>query len=202
MSVVDVGNLKVHFEVHGAGPDDLVFVHGFRNSIETWAPVRNRMDPNRYTAKFLDLPGCGQSDTPSAWTACTIDAYAELLVAFFEKTGLVRPVLVGHSLGAGIGLALALDHRESIRGLVLVAPVSTQGLEVVTDDQFAALLDPSAGGRPRRTRPDSEDPSDGRSDPSVRRADLSRRRSRPVLGGAGRLRGAVGWLVKCRPGRC
>jgi pimeloyl-ACP methyl ester carboxylesterase len=143
VAVAEVGGLRVHFEMTGSGPEHVIFVHGLRNSADTWWPVRDHIDPLRYTATYLDLPGCGESDTPPSWERCTIDAYAELVKAFCEIVGVSNPAFVGHSLGGGIGLALALAAPGFFRGLVLVAPVSTQGLDFVSEAQFDALLNPS-----------------------------------------------------------
>lgn len=143
VAVAQVGGLNVYFEVSGSGPAQLVFIHGLRNSLDTWWAVRERLDPKRYTATYLDLPGCGDSDTPPTWEQCTIEAYAPLVRAFFEVVGLHDVVLVGHSLGGGIGLELALRFPDLMRGLVLVAPASTQGLDFLTDEQFEALLNPN-----------------------------------------------------------
>jgi pimeloyl-ACP methyl ester carboxylesterase len=45
---------------------------------------------------------------------------------FCQALALERPVVVGHSLGGAIALALALDHPEQVGALALVAPVTHQ----------------------------------------------------------------------------
>ena len=67
---VEVGNVSVHFEMEGAGPDDLVFVHGFRNSIETWG--RRRLTSKSRSAGLLaavcprSLTAASRSASPAA----------------------------------------------------------------------------------------------------------------------------------------
>jgi pimeloyl-ACP methyl ester carboxylesterase len=39
----------------------------------------------------------------------------------FETLGMRRPVVVGHSWGALVALALALDHPEAVSGLILLS---------------------------------------------------------------------------------
>jgi sigma-B regulation protein RsbQ len=143
VAITEVAGLRVRFEMTGSGSEHVIFVHGLRNSADTWWPVKDHIDPDRYTVTYLDLPGCGESDTPSDREQCTIDAYAEFVKTFCEVIGIAHPAFVGHSLGGGIGLALELAVPGFSRCLVLVAPVSTQGLDFVSDEQFEALLNPS-----------------------------------------------------------
>jgi len=143
VAVAEVAGLRVRFEVTGSGSEHVIFVHGLRNSADTWWPVQDHIDPRRYTATYVDLPGCAESETPPSWEHCTIDAYAEFVKAFCEAIGITNPAFVGHSLGGGVGLAMTLAAPGFLRCLVLVAPVSTQGLDFVSDEQFDLLLNPS-----------------------------------------------------------
>ena len=74
----------------------------------------------RHRVIAFDRPGYGHSDRPrgSAWTAGT---QAELLLRAFARLGLERPVVVGHSWGTNVALALALADPAAVRGLVLLA---------------------------------------------------------------------------------
>jgi len=44
-----------------------------------------------------------------------------LFVAAFGRLGIERPVVVGHSWGTLVALALGLDHPERVRGLLLLS---------------------------------------------------------------------------------
>ena len=52
------------------------------------------------------------------WTPA---AQAHLLRRAFARLGLERPVVVGHSLGTMVALAMALDHPDAVGGLVLLS---------------------------------------------------------------------------------
>ena len=54
------------------------------------------------------------------WT-WTPERQADLFIRAFEGLGIERPVVVGHSWGTLVALALALDHPQRVRGLVLLA---------------------------------------------------------------------------------
>jgi pyruvate dehydrogenase E2 component (dihydrolipoamide acetyltransferase) len=139
----DLGEVRIYYERSGTGPQHIVFVHGLRNSGDVWRTTRERLNQQRFTSWFLDLPGCGHSPAPKRWEHCTIERYAEDTFGFCRDLGITDAVLVGHSLGCGIAALLALDHPELIRGLVLAAPVSFQGLDYVPADWQEALIHPT-----------------------------------------------------------
>ena len=68
----------------------------------------------------FDRPGFGHSTRPRdrLWTPA---AQAELLYAALALLGVERPAIVGHSLGATVALAWALDHPDDVHSLVLLA---------------------------------------------------------------------------------
>lgn len=96
----------------------LVFVHGWRDSKETWRQVITELkDSNRCIA--LDLPNFGTSGENAAITS--LDAYAQLLSAFLQKLEIETYALVGHSMGGqiaayGVGSGIVQPTR-----LVLIA---------------------------------------------------------------------------------
>jgi pimeloyl-ACP methyl ester carboxylesterase len=70
---------------------------------------------------LLDRPGSGFSQpAPSQ----RIKAQGEIAAKVMDRLGLKKPLVVGHSLGGAIALALALDHPENVGGLALVAPLT------------------------------------------------------------------------------
>jgi pimeloyl-ACP methyl ester carboxylesterase len=68
----------------------------------------------------FDRPGFGYSERPRgiAWTPA---AQADLLAGALERMGIAEAVVVGHSWGSMVALALALDHPRLVQGLVWVS---------------------------------------------------------------------------------
>jgi pimeloyl-ACP methyl ester carboxylesterase len=73
-----------------------------------------------YRVIIFDRPGFGYSERPRGqlWTAAQ---QAELLYKALRQLGVERPVVVGHSWGTIVALALAERHRADVAGLVLLS---------------------------------------------------------------------------------
>jgi pimeloyl-ACP methyl ester carboxylesterase len=54
--------------------------------------------------------------------SASLEAHAGIITKLIQKLELDRPLLVGHSMGGAVSIAVALDHPELVRGLVLIAP--------------------------------------------------------------------------------
>jgi pimeloyl-ACP methyl ester carboxylesterase len=117
-----VGGLRLHARVTRTSPAEappVVLVHGFGVSSAYYVPFAERLaDAFRVIAP--DLPGHGKSDTPRR--ALDVDGFADALLNFLNAAALERPVIIGHSLGAQIALALAARHPDRVERLVLVGP--------------------------------------------------------------------------------
>lgn len=114
----------------------VVLLHQFGGSARSWDMVINRLG-GAFPTLALDLPGFG--DAGGASGPYTVDAYADFVEAEMRVRGLVRAVLVGHSMGGKVALALAARCPPGLRSLVLLAP-SPPTPEHIEDDGRAALL--------------------------------------------------------------
>lgn len=117
---VTVDGLPVHVIVRGRGRP-VVLVHGNGTMAEDFA-ICGLIDrlAARYRVIAIDRPGFGYTGRPRhrIWTA---QAQAVLLHRVLEQLGVERPLLVGHSWGTIVALALAVDGRRPLRGLVLLS---------------------------------------------------------------------------------
>ncbi len=117
---VTVDGMPVHVIVRGRGRP-VVLVHGNGTMAEDFA-ICGLIDrlAARYRVIAIDRPGFGYTGRPRhrIWTA---QAQAVLLHRVLEQLGVERPLLVGHSWGTIVALALAADGRRPLRGLVLLS---------------------------------------------------------------------------------
>ena len=74
----------------------------------------------RYRVIAVDRPGFGHTERPRhrVWTA---SAQAHLVHRVLERLNVERPIVVGHSWGTLVALALATGRWREIRGLVLLS---------------------------------------------------------------------------------
>lgn len=91
-----------------------------------------------------DLPGFGDEAAPAGFDY-SVDSYADWVAAFIIERRLEEYILVGHSMGGKIALALAARQPTGLRGLVLLSP-SPPSPEPISDHDRAASL--AAYGQP------------------------------------------------------
>ncbi|AOI89196.1 alpha/beta fold hydrolase [Burkholderia pseudomultivorans] len=119
---VDVGGDRIHYVEYGDGPP-LVFVHGLAGQLRNFAYLPLARLAQRHRVILLDRPGAGRS-IRGASSQANVFAQARTVAAFIDALRLDRPVLVGHSLGGAIALAVGLNHPERVSRLALIAPLS------------------------------------------------------------------------------
>ncbi|MBY0431740.1 MAG: alpha/beta hydrolase, partial [Rhodospirillales bacterium] len=114
-----VDNVRLHYQDWGNGPP-VVLLHGNGAMAEDF-PVSGVFDllARHHRVIAFDRPGFGYSGRPreQVWTP---EAQAHLLLHAMAALGIERPVVLGHSWGALVALAMALAAPSGLRGLVLV----------------------------------------------------------------------------------
>jgi pimeloyl-ACP methyl ester carboxylesterase len=113
--------VRLHYIERGRRGAPVVFLHGNGVTAEDFL-VSGVLDAasRSYQAYAFDRPGFGHSERP--WTrSWPASAQAALLPEAFRLLGIERPIVVGHSWGTMVALALALDHPQALSGLVLAS---------------------------------------------------------------------------------
>ena len=98
----------------------VVLLHGIGGMHLLWSPQIRRLPGYRTYA--LDLPGHGKSAQGGG--VQTIESYAEQILSWMEAVHLPRAVIVGHSMGGAVALALGIRHPECVLGLGLLSTAS------------------------------------------------------------------------------
>lgn len=105
---------KIFYDVKGDGTP-VIFLHGFPMNHLVWRDFSTLISKTNKVV-MPDLPGFG--DTP-IHHALTIDTVATALINWIKETGLAKAVLIGHSLGGYVSLAMAAQAPELFSGLGL-----------------------------------------------------------------------------------
>ncbi len=96
--------------IHGASTSLLDPLNAFREPLEGRGPLL-----------FVDRPGHGGSQAGPAENRRP-DGQAHAIARLMEERGIGRAIVVGHSYGGAVAAALALEHPEKLRGLLLLSP--------------------------------------------------------------------------------
>lgn len=114
-----IEGVKLHYLERGKGRP-LVLLHGNGSMIEDWI-VSGLFDRLAETHRVIafDRPGFGHSERPRSrvWTPT---AQAALIAGALEDLDAKQALVVGHSFGTLVGVALALNHPEAVSELALL----------------------------------------------------------------------------------
>jgi pimeloyl-ACP methyl ester carboxylesterase len=150
-----VDGATLHYVDRGQGPA-VVFLHGngvTYQDFEVSGVLGLAAQGHRVVA--FDRPGFGYSSRPRT-TLWTPAAQGDLIAEALQNIGITKAIIVGHSWGTLVALAMALDHPELVSGLVLmsgyyygtarpdVVPASLPAIPVV-GDLISATVSPLAG---------------------------------------------------------
>jgi pimeloyl-ACP methyl ester carboxylesterase len=117
---IEVDSVRLHYVDRGVGPV-VVLLHGngvLLQDYEASGVLDLAAKDHRVIA--FDRPGFGYSDRPRSriWTPTE---QGRLIAQALEQLGIERAVIVGHSWGTLVALAMALEHAKLVSGLVLLS---------------------------------------------------------------------------------
>lgn len=118
----EVDGSRLHYVDRGEGPP-IVMIHGLGGQLRNFNYLLDELT-ERHRVILVDRPGSGYSNCPRGAGLEGIARQASLVCKLIEHLKIERPLLVGHSLGGAIALAVGLNHPEQISGLALLAPVT------------------------------------------------------------------------------
>ena len=105
----------IHFYKEGKGPA-VILIHGFCESGEMWRDYSSSIS-STHTCYSIDLPGFGLS--PLSQKQITIEEIAIELSDWMSDQKIESPILIGHSLGGYVALALLEFLGSEIKGIGL-----------------------------------------------------------------------------------
>ena len=106
----------LHFFEKGHGPA-LLFLHGFCETGEMWRHFADSLS-TQYRVICPDLPGFGNS--PHFDSIQSLEEVAERLEHFLDELHIQNPILLGHSLGGYVALALLERMGDRIQAIGLL----------------------------------------------------------------------------------
>ena len=106
---------KTFYRINGTGKP-VMFIHGFGEDGTIWNPIIDQLK-DQYQCIIPDLPGSGKSEMKSGvWT---IESFAENVRSILIHEEIETAVVIGHSMGGYISLALAEKYPDLLKGFGL-----------------------------------------------------------------------------------
>ena len=125
MSAILLDSSIVHYEVLGRGRP-VIFLHGWVGSWRYWISTM-QVTSTSYRAYALDLWGFG--DTAHNTLNYSLEQQANLLDRFLNEMGIGKIALVGHGLGALVGMSFATRFPQSVdRMMAISCPLDYQAV--------------------------------------------------------------------------
>jgi pimeloyl-ACP methyl ester carboxylesterase len=117
---IDVDGVRLHYVERGTG-DPIVLLHGNGSMIQDF-DCSGLIDlaAREYRVIVFDRPGFGHSYRPRS-TIWTPDAQAKLFKSALDKIGVSSAIVLGHSWGASVAVAMGFAYPALVRGLVLAS---------------------------------------------------------------------------------
>ncbi|SIO17681.1 Pimeloyl-ACP methyl ester carboxylesterase [Rhodovulum sp. ES.010] len=117
--LLQVRGRTVHAQLEGAGPP-VILLHGASGNLRDFTfSLSGRLAP-RYRVVAFDRPGLGFSDPLHGRGESPAEQAAQLEAAA-RQLGIGRAVVVGHSYGAAVAMAWALNHPGRVASVVTLA---------------------------------------------------------------------------------
>jgi pimeloyl-ACP methyl ester carboxylesterase len=138
--LVSVTGGQLHIVEAGQGRA-IVMLHGLTGNLHNFTYAMTKPLSNDFRTIAIDRPGCGHSTRQNDELA-RLPQQARMIAELLDAEGIERPLIVGHSLGGAVALALALDFPERIGGLALIAPLTGLQTEVPSAFNGINVADP------------------------------------------------------------
>jgi len=110
LSAIIIDGSIVHYEVLGRGRP-VIFLHGWVGSWKYWI-ASMQVASTSYRAYALDLWGFG--DTAHNTLKYSLDEQVKLIDDFMNEMGIGKIAIVGHGLGALVGMKFGTRYRENV----------------------------------------------------------------------------------------
>ena len=129
---------RIAYHEVGVGDPAIVFVHGIYGNRGGFGFQEEYFSPN-HRCVAVDLRGNGDSDKPDE--VYSMAGYADDVAGVIRYLGLDRPVLVGHSMGGQVVIAVAAHYPELVGAVAsLDSPSNIPGWQRRFHEPFEHLV--------------------------------------------------------------
>lgn len=131
--------MLLNYTVKGQGKKAIILLHGWGGSLNSLSKLQNHLvDFGNSRVYNIEWPGFGES--PLAKSGAGLNEYAQYLKEFIQSQNLIKPILVGHSFGGKVAMALIISDPKIAERLVLI---NSSGIKPKNTLKKAILIVPT-----------------------------------------------------------
>ncbi|MEO5642145.1 MAG: alpha/beta hydrolase [Bacteroidia bacterium] len=103
-------------KITGSGKSSIIFIPGFASSGDVWNETRAvcEKDHTCYTLTMAGFAGVPAQPNPS------FVQWEKSIAEYITEKKIKKPILIGHSMGGGLALAIAADYPDLISKIIVV----------------------------------------------------------------------------------
>jgi pimeloyl-ACP methyl ester carboxylesterase len=120
-------------KISGLGKQSIIFIPGFASSGEVWNETKSIYDMD-FTCYTLTMAGFAEV---KAQPNATFTNWETSIVNYIKENKIEKPILIGHSMGGGLAMAIASDYPELIKKIIVVDALPC--LAALTNPTFKAV---------------------------------------------------------------
>lgn len=103
-------------KISGKGKQSIIFIPGFASSGEVWNETRSNYEKD-FTCYTLTMAGFADvKPQPNV----RFKNWENSIANFIKENKIEKPIIIGHSMGGGLALAIASDYPELLKKIVVV----------------------------------------------------------------------------------
>lgn len=133
-----VNDIEISYRITGEGPA-LLMLHGHPQTHVMWHKVAPEL-AKHYTIVMPDLRGYGDSDkpiSPELQSLYSKRLMAQDMIELMQQLGFDQFYVLAHDRGARVAHRLALDHADTVQGMILLDIAPTLAMYRQTNEEFA-----------------------------------------------------------------
>jgi pimeloyl-ACP methyl ester carboxylesterase len=112
-------NYPFEVRISGNGNRSIIFIPGFACSGKVWDETKILYE-NNYTCYTLTMAGFAGVPPQSIPAKPTFLSWEKAIAAYIQQNKIDKPIIIGHSMGGALAMALAADYSDLISKIIAV----------------------------------------------------------------------------------
>lgn len=112
-----INDFNIYYEKYGSGKENILILPGWGDNRRTFDYLISCFKA-LFNIYIIDYPGFGKSNFPNK--DLTMDDYVNLIIDFMKINNIENPIIIAHSFGGRIAIALSGKMNIKIKKIVLI----------------------------------------------------------------------------------